>query len=519
MPLDQKSRALELNDEGVALGKSEKYYDALRSFERAIELKPDYEEAWFNKGWALCRLGKVEEALKSYEKAIELEPDDEEAWYSKARILDQLGEYEEALKCYDKAIELEPAYAEAWDNKGVILGQLGKYGEALECYDKAIELEPDDEEAWFNKGWALCRLGKVEEALKSYEKAIELEPGDEEAWYGEGGILGQLGKYEEAMEHFGHAYRLAKGIAAEESFAPKPAKTRADEVEISNLFIENTSTDVVKVALVQLDFQLEFNRDPEELGYKLHEKETLRLKIFRVLDIAEKNGVNLICFPELCASKEWIEEVKARWKNMIVVLGSYYENGFNNCPVIIGGQDYIIQKINPSPHLEQEFSGGCMKKGRKILTFQTKYGKMVVLICFDFKEELHRVVHSLDEKVCSPDFIIVPSYDKSVKLFQRLGDYACQEDNYPYVLQANATKFLNDEAGGTCIIGTDHENALKEYKWEGLTPEDDIQYKMIEAKGESIIIADLNIVRKGVQVPSTAKADFKMKNAKIIKLE
>lgn len=151
---------------------------------------------------------------------------------------------------------------------------------------------------------------------------------------------------------------------------------------------------------------------------------------------------------------------------MIVVLGSYYENGFNNCPIIIRGQDYIVQKINPSPHLEQEFSGRCMKKGRKILTFQTKYGRFVVLVCFDFKEELHKVVHNPDEKLCSLDFIIVPAYNRSVKLFQKLGDYACQEDNYPYILQSNALKLQSDEAGGTCIIGTDHKNAMDRYTWE-----------------------------------------------------
>jgi tetratricopeptide (TPR) repeat protein/predicted amidohydrolase len=506
-------------NKGVTLGKLGKYEEALKCYDKAVELRPDDEEVWLNKGWILGELGKYEEELKCYDKAVELKPDYEKAWLNKGVTLDKLGKYEEALKCYDKAVELKPDYEKAWYNKGVTLGKLGKYEEALKCYDKVIELRPDDEDAWYNKGVTLGKLGKYEEALKCYDKAVELRPDNEEAWYDKGWILGKLGKYEEAMEHFAQAYRLAKGITTEESYAPKPTKTPADEIEISNILIEDTSANTVRVALVQLDFRLEFNKHPEEFGYKLQQKKMLKLKIIKALEIAENNNVNLICFPELCASKEWIDEIKGRWKNMVIVLGSYYENGFNNCPVIIGGQDYIIQKINPSPLLEQEFSGRCMKKGRKILTFQTKYGKIVVLVCFDFKEELYKVLHSADEKVCSPDFIIVPAYNRSVKLFQKLGDNACQEDNYPYILQSNAVRVLNEEAGGTCIIGTDHENAMNRYTWEGFKPNDDIEYKMIEAKGESIIIADLDIRKKGVQVPSTTKADFKMKNAEIRKLE
>ena len=105
-----------------------------------------------------------------------------------------------------------------------------------------------------------------------------------------------------------------------------------------------------------------------------------------------------------------------------------------------------------------------------------------------------------------------------MKSFQKLGDQVCQDDNYPYILQSNALTVLKQKAGGTCIIGTDHSNAMDRYSWEGLKPPDNIEYKMIEAQGECVIMADLDIEKKGVQVPTTTHADFKMKNPKIIPL-
>ena len=52
-------------------------------------------------------LGKHEEAIKCYDKVIEIDPEDLLVWNNKAVTLRQLGKYEEAMKCFDKIIQLE----------------------------------------------------------------------------------------------------------------------------------------------------------------------------------------------------------------------------------------------------------------------------------------------------------------------------------------------------------------------------------------------------------------------------
>ncbi len=64
------------------------------------------------KGVALLNLGNYEEAIKCYDKAIEIEPNNAEAWNNKGIVLGRLSKYEEAIACYDKAIEIEPDYAD-----------------------------------------------------------------------------------------------------------------------------------------------------------------------------------------------------------------------------------------------------------------------------------------------------------------------------------------------------------------------------------------------------------------------
>jgi len=56
----------------------------LRNADQSIQFKPDYVDAWFNRGNALNNLKRHDDALASYERALALKPDHVEASYNKA---------------------------------------------------------------------------------------------------------------------------------------------------------------------------------------------------------------------------------------------------------------------------------------------------------------------------------------------------------------------------------------------------------------------------------------------------
>src|SRR3972149_6910128 len=189
------------------------YPKAIESYNAAIQIKPDYSDAWYGKGAALGRLGRHDEALKALDKAIELKPDFAEIWCNKGIVLVELGRCDEALNAHEKAIELKPNLAEAWYGKGVALARLGRHDETLKVFEKALELKSDNAEAWWGKGTELARLGRHDEALKAYEKAIELKPNLAEVWYGKGLVLGELGRPDEALKALEKAIELKPNLA------------------------------------------------------------------------------------------------------------------------------------------------------------------------------------------------------------------------------------------------------------------------------------------------------------------
>ena len=64
--------------------------ESLDSYRRAIELKPDYAEAFSNRGIALKELKRLDEALDSYDRAIALNPDVAEAYSNRGFALHEL---------------------------------------------------------------------------------------------------------------------------------------------------------------------------------------------------------------------------------------------------------------------------------------------------------------------------------------------------------------------------------------------------------------------------------------------
>ncbi|CAD7771424.1 Tetratricopeptide repeat protein [Candidatus Methanoperedenaceae archaeon GB37] len=61
------------NQDKTILLQFHKYYSALESFERAIELKPDDAGAWFNRARLYALKGERENALADLRRAIELD--------------------------------------------------------------------------------------------------------------------------------------------------------------------------------------------------------------------------------------------------------------------------------------------------------------------------------------------------------------------------------------------------------------------------------------------------------------
>ena len=198
---------------GIALKEQGKLEEAIEAYNKALAIKPDYAEAYYNMGNALKDQGKLEEAIEAYNKALSIKPDYAEAYNNMGNALQDQGKLEEAIEAYNKALAIKPDYAEAYYNMGIALQEQGKLEEAIEAYNKALAIKPDYAEAYYNMGNALKEQGKLEEAIEAYNKALAIKPDYAEAYNNMGNALQEQGKLEEAIEAYNKALAIKPDYA------------------------------------------------------------------------------------------------------------------------------------------------------------------------------------------------------------------------------------------------------------------------------------------------------------------
>ena len=192
------------------MAKRGEYEKAVKTYDRAIALDPDFADAYYNRGVAKVRLKEFQEAIKDFDKAIELKPDDIFCYLNRGVAKDQIKEFREAIKDFDEAIDLDPEYPYSYVNRGIAKAKLGEHKEAVADFDKAIDLKPDDAEFYFNRGIAKAKLGEHKEAVADFDKAIALKPDDATFYSNRGKSNKELGNTKQSEEDFAKAEKLRR---------------------------------------------------------------------------------------------------------------------------------------------------------------------------------------------------------------------------------------------------------------------------------------------------------------------
>ena len=201
------------NNMGVALKEQGKFDDAIEAHQTALTINPNYAEAYCNLGLSLKSQGKLNEAIDAYQKALSLKPNDAEINKNMGVALKEQGKFDEAIEKCKKAIDLNPNYAEAYNNMGLVLKDQGKFDDAIEAHQKAIDLNPNYALAYNNLGNLFKEQGKLDAAIEAYKKALFLKTNYGEVYSNMGLVFKDQGKLDDAIEAYQKALSLKPDYA------------------------------------------------------------------------------------------------------------------------------------------------------------------------------------------------------------------------------------------------------------------------------------------------------------------
>lgn len=261
-----------------------------------------------------------------------------------------------------------------------------------------------------------------------------------------------------------------------------------DSISLEVIPISKETKDIIKIAVVQLDYSLS-----QQFPFEPIDKDRIKGKIELALKKGVELGADIICFSELCFCEKWLKDIETIYPNMAIIPGTYYDReNHNTCRFLIDHADIPSQmKIRPSDPEDPSIAGIGMQPGDKIYIYNTKFGRISILICRDFGIFRDKLSNKID-------ILFVPSYNENIGRFEDLAHTHVQ--NHPlYIIISNSAIY-----GGTSIFGQIDKAHFNQLVQAGYKEKDSDTYKLCEIKkgSEGIIVADFNIKYKSIQKPT-----------------
>ena len=211
---DNTESAQQNNEEGLVHLKSGELAEASEHFQRAIDLRPEFADAYENLGATFNALNRPQEALDVLQRALVMRP--------KAEIYCHLGlakrklhQFSAAVEDYQQALTLQPKLAEAYNGLGLAYRGLGKYDQAKDSFEQALQINPSYLHARNNLGVSRADSGNYPEAITILQRVIDLDSSFASAHFNLAVVYLRLKRRNAAIEELKILKELDRELAGE----------------------------------------------------------------------------------------------------------------------------------------------------------------------------------------------------------------------------------------------------------------------------------------------------------------
>ena len=165
-------------DVTILLRSSGHFHGALEAYDNAVAyFDPEVSSMlWSNRGLLLSAWERYEEAVASFRRALEIRPDYHRARASLGDALRRLQEFEAAAACYQAVVEAQPENAVAWDLLGISKEQMKDTAGAIRCYETCLVHDPLHANALFDLARTHCQEGSFAVAKQWHDRLMAVDP-------------------------------------------------------------------------------------------------------------------------------------------------------------------------------------------------------------------------------------------------------------------------------------------------------------------------------------------------------
>lgn len=205
-----------LNNLGIVYYQKKQYEAAAWLFALSDKRKAD-ARVRFNLAKAQMQLGSLDKAQVSLQKALQLQPDYADAYRELGTLLRKRGNDDGALYVFSKLLALRPDAAEVHCNIGAIYYDRADYEKAATALEKGLALNPKLLQAYFILADAYAKMNNLTRAAETYEHACAHNSQNAEVFYRAALLYGHtMNQREKSLAYLEKASRLAGDASMKE---------------------------------------------------------------------------------------------------------------------------------------------------------------------------------------------------------------------------------------------------------------------------------------------------------------
>ena len=129
----------------------------------------------FSQGLTYYDQGRWQQAIKAFERAALVEPNYQLAYFALGITYSRLEFWEKALASFAKAVALNPYHAESYLGLGVAYTVFGRDRDALEACRKAVQIKPEYAQAHYALALIYLKLGNKASAREEWRVLHQLD--------------------------------------------------------------------------------------------------------------------------------------------------------------------------------------------------------------------------------------------------------------------------------------------------------------------------------------------------------
>lgn len=164
------------NDIGNVFYEKGRLEDAVKQYQTAIRLKPDYLEPHNNLGMIFSEEGRFDDAARELTAALKIDPKHAVVRLNLANTYGKQGKLDEAVNEFKTLIKMNPNEPQYHYALGDIYDRQHR-DEAIEEFKIAININPGFVDAHYYLGIIYLKRGMKDEARKELETVVKLNPG------------------------------------------------------------------------------------------------------------------------------------------------------------------------------------------------------------------------------------------------------------------------------------------------------------------------------------------------------